>query len=72
MSALSHPDSVEARAASEVKQPAARRKRAIQPAPHFPAHVLDQRVVAALAVIVSGDAIERFPRFVQVLHRLWW
>src|SRR5262249_24664895 len=50
---------VEARSATEVDEPAWGGKRRVEPAPHLGAHFLDLLVVAALAVVIGGDAVER-------------
>ena len=68
---LRHADGVQSGPASEIEEMTARRERGIEAAPHFHAHVLDQSVVAALAVIVGGDTIEGIPCIVKRLLRAW-
>jgi len=60
-----HADGVEAGAAAEVDQTARGAKRRVEPAPHLGAHLLDQLVVAALAVVIGGNAVERVARVAQ-------
>src|SRR6185437_2211879 len=68
VAALRHAHGIESRAATEVEQVALPRKACIEPAPHFPAHMPDQGIVASGSVVVGGDAVEGGARIVQGIH----
>src|SRR5690348_5688672 len=65
VAALRHPHRIEARATTEVEQVALLREARIEPLPHLPAHVLDQRIVAPGTVVMGRDAVECGARIVK-------
>src|SRR5580704_9916486 len=66
MSDSSHAYGIQPRAATQVDQPAARRERRVQSAPHFAAHVLDQRVITSWSIVIRSDAVEGVSCFVEL------
>ena len=59
-------DRVETGTAAQIKQTLAGRKREGQPPPHLGAHVLNEVIVAARAVVIACHAVEGVLRVMQL------